>query len=273
MFDQPVREIIKTINEVYSQYDEEDAFIFIHGFNVSFGAAARLTAETIERADFPAVPFLLSWPSRANPLQYTPDMGAVSSSCQPLQPVLQAVGDEFSGPRLTVMAHSMGGKLAMTMIGGCPAAGIFHWQSADEIGAVVYAATDVSKTDFKQTFPTQSAAVSSLTLYASAEDLALKASSSWGVNDAERAGQGGDGVRLLIEGLHTIDATGLRASGGDVVQHGYIFTIPEVVEDLRMVLNGKFDVDDRTCLEPRIGLPENLPYSVIVRGCNAAAQR
>jgi hypothetical protein len=83
-------------------------------------------------------------------------------------------------------------------------------------------------------------------LYASADDLALRTASSWAIDDSPRAGQGGNGQRLLSPD-DTIDATGLPTNG-DIIDHGYVFSVPEISADLDAVLKLDFAASDRTCI-------------------------
>jgi esterase/lipase superfamily enzyme len=266
LFSGAADEAVEVLHDVSDRNGFRSLFAFVHGFNTPFDAAARLAASTDEAADFPGVPFLFSWPSRGDMFQYTPDLGAVSSACVPLQTVFETLGEAFSGPHVILMAHSMGSVLGIAMLGGCAGHGNLAWHGNEKIGNLIYAAADVSQIDFGQTFDVQAAAASHITLYASADDLALKLASSWGVNDAVRAGQGGDGVRFLKAGLDTVDATGI-VSIGDVVDHGYVFSAPEVIADLDKVLNGDFSPADRKCVQAKMDPQKGQPYWSVIAGC------
>ena len=70
--------------------------------------------------------------------------------------------------------------------------------------------------------------------------------------------------------LSTIDASRVEAnlfSGGDLSNHGYVFSRPEVIADLRLLMNGKTTIDgtQRPCLEAGTG--EQLSYWWVKRDC------
>ena len=58
----------------------DEAFVFVHGYNVPFAWAARRTAQLAYDMNFEGLPILYSWPSRGSPLDYMADTASVRLS-------------------------------------------------------------------------------------------------------------------------------------------------------------------------------------------------
>jgi len=63
--------------------NEQEAFIFIHGFNVTFKDAARRTAQIAHDLNFQEAPIMYSWPSKGRPTEYVADRTTAHSSSRP----------------------------------------------------------------------------------------------------------------------------------------------------------------------------------------------
>ena len=84
-----------------------------------------------------------------------------------------------------------------------------------------------------------------VTLYASSNDLALKASKE--VHGYARAGDSGDGL-VVMRGLETIDASGVDES---VLAHSYFVESGPVVEDILKLLRDGLPAHQRPGLVPQ----------------------
>lgn len=227
----------------------DGAFVFVHGFNNPFDAATRATAETSERAGFPRLPIALSWSSRGKVERYVGDFTTAIESCSRLAAPFKAVGSQFGGSKMTVMAHSLGAQVVYDMIGGCSGNGS-QWDPADPIDSLIYAAPDMTQEAFKRHVRLQIERAKHITIYVSTNDLALKASSSELLHDTGvRAGTGGDNVRMVEPPLETVDATDVEftilSPAGDFFNHGYVFSRPEVIADLSQLLQLKYSALNR----------------------------
>ena len=96
---------------------------------------------------------------------------------------------------------------------------------------VILAAPDIDADVFRRDLaPALRQAGQRVTLYASSNDLALKASK--GIHGYARAGDSGDGL-MLLPGIETIDASGVDES---VVAHTYFIKSGPVIRDILELL-------------------------------------
>lgn len=61
---QPAEEFYADLKACVGQSQQKDAFVFVHGFNVTFEDAARRTAQIAYDVKFEGVPIFYSWPSQ-----------------------------------------------------------------------------------------------------------------------------------------------------------------------------------------------------------------
>ncbi|RYF89936.1 MAG: alpha/beta fold hydrolase, partial [Caulobacteraceae bacterium] len=91
---------------------EKEAFVFIHGFNSSFENGTLRTAQLAADLNFDGAPILYSWPSRGDVFGYADDGREAGSDreAQALADFLTDVGARTGAERITLIAHSMGGR-------------------------------------------------------------------------------------------------------------------------------------------------------------------
>jgi esterase/lipase superfamily enzyme len=210
--------------------EKRSAFVFIHGFNVTFDDAAYRTAQLAYDLDFDGVPMMYSWPSQGRLLAYDGDRDSVVFSSPNLQSFLERVARESGALRIHLVAHSMGNQLlanALMALG----------RQADIqplFDNMIMAAPDVNAYTFTdQIWPGIKKAAKRFTLYASSDDEALKISkSSKGPNDFDRLGEAGPKI-VVISGLDTVDASGIDTS---LLGHSYVDTCKPVMDDVQMIM-------------------------------------
>jgi esterase/lipase superfamily enzyme len=222
----------ETLRNEYARRPPEkrSAFVFIHGFNVTFDDAAYRTAQLAYDLDFDGVPMMYSWPSQGRLLAYNGDSETVDWSSPHLQSFLERVARESGALRIHLVAHSMGNQLlanALMALG----------RQADIqplFDNVIMAAPDVNAYTFTdQIWPGIKKAAKRFTVYASSDDEALKASkSSKGPNDFDRLGEAGPKI-VVISGLDTVDASGIDTS---LLGHSYVDSCIPVMDDVQMIL-------------------------------------
>lgn len=248
---------------------QDDAFAFVHGYNVAFDAAIRGTAETVEKAGYPSIPVALSWPSEGDMFRYGQDAGRVDMACPRLFEGLKALGSVFPGSKLTLMAHSMGSRVVYKMVIGCDQAPESAWP-IDPVNNLIYAAPDMPRFSFEEKLDFMASRVAHLTLYVTSNDAALALSSSSAFNATIRAGQlPADRGPVTNPKLVTIDATEveaglLEAALTGEINHGYVFSRPQAIADLSQLLNSQFDLSARTCLKSAGANPD---YERIRKDC------
>lgn len=221
-----------------------DAFVFVHGYNVSFDAAAKRTAQLAYDMNFKGAPILYSWPSRGATTGYIPDTAVVRLSGRRLTQFLEDVVARSGATTIHIIGHSMGNR-ALT-----DALELMALRRAQVdtpvFDQIIFAAPDVDQGLFAAMIPTIRPLANRLTLYASEEDWALEASRKLH-GFAPRAGQGGAEV-LSHPAIDTIDMTGL---GEDMLAHSYVANDQSVILDMSTLFWRNPDPEDRCGLVQR----------------------
>lgn len=226
--------------------DTSEAFVFIHGFNVTFEQATRRAAQMAYDMHYPAVPIVYSWPSRGSTLAYVADTAVVRLSGRRLADFLDDLVERSGAQTIHIVAHSMGNR-ALT-----DALEILSlrrgMQAGDEpvFGQVLFAAPDVDAGLFARMARTIRPIAQRLTLYASDQDWALVSSRKLHGN-APRAGQGGD-VTLADTNIDSIDMSEL---GEDMLAHSYFADESSALADIVALFWRDAPPDKRCGLEAR----------------------
>ncbi len=202
-----------------------DVFVFIHGFNVTFEDAARRAAQLAYDLDFDGTPMMYSWPSKASAVAYTADEAVVRPSGRKLARLLDGIVHETGAERIHLVAHSMGNRALIEAL----QAYILKNGREDSLHAfdqVVFTAPDVDREYFLETVDSVSSVAQRVTLYASRDDLALKASRL--LHGATRAGLAGSAI-ISHPAIDTIDVSGIDA---DILGHSYFAANEGAIYDL-----------------------------------------
>lgn len=228
-----------------------EAFIFVHGFNVTFVDALRRTAQMAFDLGFDGAPILYSWPSRGSPspLGYTADSATVEWSKQILKEFISDFMAKNSAKNVYLIAHSMGNRpLTAALLS------LFNEQPSlrARIKEVILAAPDIDAGIFKRDIaPGLVKAGRPVTLYASSSDKALILSKI--PNSVPRAGDSGAGL-VVVDGIETIDASNVDTS---FLGHSYFADTREVMMDIQ----GMFDQGLRARQRPGLRqVSTNRPY-------------
>ena len=181
-----------------------DVLVFVHGFNVSFEDAAVRAAQVAADMSFDGTVVLFSWPSAASVTSYVRDLQAARNAGFHLLRLLRDHVAAAAPGRVHVLVHSMGSEViakAFSLV----ATG----DSLPRLAQVVLAAPDVDARVFRrEVLPRLETRAARITLYASDDDDALRASRS--LNGVWRLGLGGDSL-TVVRGMDTIDASRVHA--------------------------------------------------------------
>ncbi len=240
----PEEAFFQTMREGLAERDADEAFVFVHGFNVSFEKAVKRTAQLAHDMGFAGAPITYSWPSHASVLSYVADTAVVRLSGRRLARFLEDVVARSGAKRIHVIAHSMGNRAltdALELIGTRRQANSTNSAIFDQ---VIFAAPDVDAGLFAEMAQTFRPLARRLTLYASRNDWALKVSRKLH-GDAQRAGQGGDET-LVSAGIDSVDMSEL---GGDMLAHGYFADDSSALVDLVSLFWRNLDPAGRCGLE------------------------
>jgi len=207
-----------------AQTGSDEAFVFVHGFNVPFNQAAERTAQIAYDMNFDGLPILFSWPSAGSVMSYIADTAVVNLSGRRLSVFLEDVVRKSGAKRVHLIAHSMGNR-AMT-----DALELFALRNRDNPMAfdqVLFTAPDLDAGLFAEMMKTIRTVARRITLYASDRDWALLVSRKLH-GDAARAGQGGKTI-LHVDDLDAID---MSTIGEDMLAHSYYANNPSALTDI-----------------------------------------
>jgi esterase/lipase superfamily enzyme len=216
------------LRQASSKEGSRSLLLFIHGFNTSFAEAALRTAQLAHDLEFPGVPMFMSWPASK---LYTHDTESVELAKGPFNTMLDDIS-ALPFDKVYILAHSMGTRLAAKVLAARKQSGA----DLSKIQDVLLAAPDINTQIFTTEIAPVLGGVKTMrkTIYASSDDLALKASSA--VNGYPRIGQTSAGVNTF-PGFETIDCSKIaplkRAWG-----HSYLFDSSSVIADLEDALIG-----------------------------------
>ncbi len=221
-----------------------DLLVFVHGYNVSFEDAAVRAAQVAADLSFDGSVLLFSWPSAASVTAYVRDQQSARNAGYQLLRVLRNHAVAAQPDRVDLLGHSMGVEVigkALTLTAPT--------DTTPRLNEVILAAPDVDSRVFRrEILPRLTPHAARITLYASSDDDALRASRL--VNGAGRLGLGGDSL-VVIDGMDTIDATRVTA---DVLGHT-LFGNDGFLSDLAQLLaDGKPPAERRLLPSRKDGL-------------------
>jgi esterase/lipase superfamily enzyme len=200
------------------------AFVFIHGFNVTFAAAAQraaqmaydlfLVGQETGVATLSTVPILYSWPSNGETILYTHDANnAEASGFGHLKDFLKQVVVQSSAESITIIAHSMGSRALTTALNEIG----LGMQPGDLplVREIILAAPDIDRDVFRNIAMAVKRTGERITLYASERDKALQISQA--INGFPRLGDARGGITVVSD-VDSIDAS---VVGDDILAHSY----------------------------------------------------
>jgi len=219
----------------------KNAFIFVHGYNVSFEDAARRTAQIAYDLAFDGASVFYSWPSQGNFGSYSIDETNIEWSQSNLRRFLEDFVAHTDADNVYLIAHSMGNraltKAFVALVSEKP-------ELRQRFREVILTAPDIDAEVFKRDIAPQLVVNNiSVTLYASSEDKALLASKQF--HGYPRAGDAGNGL-VLVPGVDTIDATGVDTS---FLKHSYFAEVRSVLADIFYLVHENKQPNDRFALE------------------------
>ena len=224
---------------------DKEAFVFIHGYNVTFEDAARRTAQMSYDLGFGGAPIFYSWPSQGEIADYTVDENTIDWTVPHLKEFLSMVAAESGAQKVHLIAHSMGNRAMTDVLKDV--ADTYVSGTAPMFNQVVLAAPDIDAEIFKRDIaPHIQKAAERVTLYASSNDKALLLSKS--IHGASRAGDVESGI-IIIPGIDTIDASLVDTS---LVGHSYYGDNRSIISDMHLLVNLKLPPDRRNLLQMEV---------------------
>lgn len=203
----------------------KDAFVFVHGYNVSFEDACRRTAQIAYDLKFTGAPLMWSWPANGKTLDYVKDLNDAEWSAANLRTFLLSVARTSKAQRIHVVAHSMGARVVTRALADLQSSQL-HTGRKPLFNHIVLAAPDIDRDVFIRLASIVRQTSEGITLYASSRDRALQYSNS--VHGGPRAGEAGPNI-VLIDGVDTIDASLVDTS---FLGHSYYGDRVSVIADM-----------------------------------------
>jgi esterase/lipase superfamily enzyme len=230
-------DFFKQISQRANASTESNAFLFVHGYNVSFEDAARRTAQISYDLNFSGAPVFYSWPSQGKTGAYTVDEQNVEWAQANMLAFLEDFFQRSEAKNIYLIAHSMGNR-ALTR-----ATIAFLNKNPDarsRLKEVILTAPDIDADVFKRDIaPALTASGRPVTLYASSDDAALLASKK--VHGYARAGDLSR-VLIVLPGMETVDATSLDTG---FLGHSYFADNRSVLGDIFQLIKEGKKADER----------------------------
>lgn len=215
----------------------KDAFIFIHGFRVSFQEAIRRTAQIAHDLSFKGAAISYSWPSLAKLNGYMSDEDSIMWTVPHLKQLIKNVLSDTTLLKLHLIAHSMGNRALTNAIKELKTEGF----NLEKINQIILAAPDIDSNVFTDVIVPGIKGISKqITLYASSKDKALKASRKFR-SGIIRAGESGTNI-VVVEGVSTVDASKVDT---DFFGHGYFAETKALINDIYLILEHSFIPSER----------------------------
>ena len=223
---------LKSLKAAIARSPKKSAFVYVHGYNVTFADAARRTAQLKYDLGFDGAPIFFSWPSKGRSAAYSADEADVEWSQPDLKEFLKDLAAKANVRNIYLIAHSMGNR-ALTK------AYIYMISERPELKKVfrevILIAPDIDSDVFKRDIaPALAASSNRTTLYSSSRDGALIASNKF--QNYPRAGDSGPNL-FLFEGIETVDATNVSTA---LLQHAHLADNSSVIADIYyLIRDGK----------------------------------
>jgi esterase/lipase superfamily enzyme len=221
------------LNASIREAGANQAFVFIHGYNVAFADASRRTAQIKYDLGFDGPAILFSWPSHGKKSLYLADEANAEWSAPQFAEFLVELRRQ-AGPatQIHLIAHSLGNRVlsrAIERIDIDPAI-----TPKPTFSQIVLAAPDMDADVFReQLAPRMRRLARGITLYGSSDDRALQASRT--AHQVTRAGEGGENLPI-IPGIDSVDVTGLDTS---FLAHSYIGAVSVLGDVAQIFCEGK----------------------------------
>lgn len=234
-------EFYKNIASQIELSRKKNAFLFIHGYNVTFENAARRTAQIAYDIGFDGAPIFYSWPSQGTVPAYPIDESNIRWTQSNLRNFLEDFFYRSDAQNIYLIAHSMGNRALtralMSLVDKQP-------RFRSRLKEIILTAPDIDADVFRRDIAPRLTAINTpITLYASSEDHALKASKKF--HGYPRAGDTSDGL-VIVDGIETIDATGVDSG---FLKHSYYAENRSVLSDIFHIIQFGHRADERFGLQ------------------------
>jgi esterase/lipase superfamily enzyme len=224
-----------------SDRSSKEALVFIHGFNVSFEAAALRAAQIGFDLQVSGIMAFYSWPSQGQLIGYNADGASIEASEAYIAEFLISLAQQKEIEKIHIIAHSMGNRgllRAMQRI-------LSQAQATSKVtfGQVFLAAPDVDIDLFRSLANAYHQLAERTTLYISGKDKAL--ASSGIIHNYPRLGF--FPPVTVIDGIDTVEVSNIDLT---FLGHGYFADARDLLHDIHRLLQDNTPPHERFGLRP-----------------------
>jgi esterase/lipase superfamily enzyme len=230
--EQGYTEFYRDVASVVGRSQRKEAFVFVHGFNVTFESAVYRTAQVAYDLGFDGAPILYSWPSLGTAVGYPKDANNSDWTIDRLHWFLEDVAEKSGASYIHVIAHSRGNWPVMNALNRIATEP--HDGPRARFSQIVLTAPDVDADVFKNLARSFRLIGERTTLYASANDEALTLSKRY--QGYQRAGD----VRPAITTIDGVDSIDVSAVDTSFLGHSYYGDNTSVIADIGRLLRTGF---------------------------------
>jgi esterase/lipase superfamily enzyme len=223
--------------------EAKEAFVFVHGYNVTFEDAARRTAQLAYDLKFEGAPIFFSWPSQGGLLKYAVDETNVAWAVPHLKQFMADIAQKSGAQSVHLIAHSMGNRALTSALMSIAEQRRKKRSKTPLFQEVILTAPDIDADVFKRDIVPEIIKVGRhVTLYASSNDEALALSKK--LHGYPRAGETGDNL-IVVSGIDTIDVSQVDTS---LIGHSYYGNNDTVLADMFYLLHDSMPPSQREWL-------------------------
>ncbi|CAA6808683.1 MAG: Lipoprotein, putative [uncultured Sulfurovum sp.] len=218
--------------------EEQQALVFIHGFNTSFEEAAMRATQISVDLEHIGITAFFSWASQAASLSYISDSATIQYSERHLTQFLTDFAQNSGAKRIHIIAHSMGNRALLEAVNR-----INTKNPEIQFGQIILAAPDVDADVFTELSTAYTKLSEQTTLYISKRDKAVGLS-KW-LHSHNRAGF--TPPVCMVDHINTIEVeeeVNLLELG-----HGYFAQHQSLLNDMRNLLHFNLDANNRNHLQ------------------------
>lgn len=213
---------------------KDQAFVFVHGYNVVFDDALFRTAQIAHDTGFDGGAFLYSWPSSGRLLGYTHDLKRVDGARDHLSHFLNVVRTRTGATKVHLIAHSMGAELLTGVLRDI-ALSTRGSDSGSLFEEIILASPDVTRDNFLKRYKMITPLGRGITLYASEKDRALRVSGRVAFGELPVGHIPKAGAPVVVAGIDTIDASAVSNDFFSLNHSDFADRVP-LLEDIARIL-------------------------------------
>jgi esterase/lipase superfamily enzyme len=233
------------------------AFVFVHGYHVSFDDALHRTAQIAYDLGFDGVPFLFSWPSKDSIMGYKRDLDHALSARDHLRDFVDLIVHKTSVNEINLIAHSMGSWPLLDVLGQI--AKDATAQRGIHINQIILAAPDIDRGNFEALSKIIRPLAKNFTVYASSKDWAMTFSGILALGEDRVGYVPSSGIPIILPGVETIDVSKVSLEFFRI-NHTEFAERWHILYDIGLILkNGTHPPDERLpVVYEKVEMPQGL---------------